>query len=71
MKSNLIREMIDYSQTRGEKRMSRIEARNDFVKTFINVFNGAFESCLLFHCKVGCCKLVGDGSWCELYSVRH
>ena len=51
--------------------MSRIEARNNFVKTFINVFNGAFESCLLFHCKVGCCKLVGGGSWCELYSVRH
>jgi len=71
MESNLIREMIDYSQTRGKKRMSRIEARNDFVKTFINVFNGAFKSCLLFYYKVGCCKLVEGSSWYELYSVRH
>jgi len=35
--------MIDYSQTRGEECMGGVETRGDFVKTYVDVFDEAFE----------------------------
>jgi len=51
--------MINYSYTRGKKRMDGVEAWNNFVEAFIDVFDRAFELCLLFGCEVGYCKPVG------------
>jgi len=51
--------MINCSQTRREEYISGVKAWEDFVKAFIDVFDRAFEVCLLFVCEVRSRKLVG------------
>ena len=48
MKTNSTREIIDYSQTRGEKRMKRVKTVVDTIEIFVNIFDRAFEFSLLF-----------------------
>ena len=37
------REMIDYSYTGGEECVSGVEAREDFIKAYVDVLDWAFE----------------------------
>jgi len=53
MKTNSTREMIDYSWTRGKKRIKRIEAFMNTIKAFIHIFDRTFEVCLLFDSELG------------------
>ena len=54
MKDYSTRKIINYSQTRGEESMCKVKAWENFVKAFVDVFDGASEVCLLFVCEVGC-----------------
>ena len=54
MENYSIREMIDYSQTRGKEDVIRIKAWLDLIEAFVNVLDRTFEIGLLFRCKARC-----------------
>ena len=59
MKEYSTREIINYLQTRRKECVDGVEAREDFVEAFIDVFNGTSEFGLLFVHEVGHSKPMG------------